>query len=545
MIEKISAKEMKMIEWCIDQYADSARTVSGNYILRLWDSAKAEYLNKMFGEQLILDKEIEYNMDVDELYEEMGRKLSAYGSDSPDNIRNFIKVWNDTFDPYDYGFSEDINRMKRMVCRLLDSDVLVENKWIYDTCEIKFPEMNKVIKIQHNSHPMKTISKFAEIYGIEGFEEFRIRHSQILNQRKLKGMLHLSIHPLDYMTMSDNDCGWSSCMSWEEDGCYRQGTVEMMNSPCVVVAYLDSATNMRIAGEDWSNKKWRQLFIVTPKAILNVKGYPYRNDTLTAEVLKWLKELAEKANIGTYCDDIIKYDHGREFTTNLYDYNVEVWTHTGYMYNDFSDNQFGFFTTDKELFNGGTLKINYSGKSECMSCGADTDDFQSEGALSCNECYSPKRCNECGSRLDEDEGWFIDGEWFCEDCVDSCCYVDKITGEYHALNTEEKTIYVASNNGQSYYPDFNITVEDYTFENYLKKYCLVDPHRLYKHNHYEYYIRRDELTEEGLNLFFADEFWSYNKNILDLPSDEEMLEDFRIEDLPVEELKKESFEVSA
>lgn len=545
MIEKISAKEMKMIEWYIDQYANSARTVSGNYILRLWDSAKAEYLNKMFGEQLILDKEIEYNMDIDELYEEMDKKLSACGSNVPDVVRNFIKAWYDIFDPYDYRVSEEIHKMKRIVSKLLDFDVLVENKWVYDTCEIKFPEMSKVIKIQHNSHPMKAISKFAEIYGIKGFEEFRIRHSQILNQRKLKGMLHLSIHPLDYMTMSDNNCGWSSCMSWEDGGCYRQGTVEMMNSPCVVVAYLDSATKMRIAGEDWSNKKWRQLFIVTPEAILNVKGYPYRNDALTIEVLKWLKELAEKANIGTYCDNIIEYDHGCEFKTDLYDYNVEVWTRTRYMYNDFSDNQFGFFTTDKKLFNGGTLKIKYSGKSECMSCGADTEEFQNDEALSCDECYSPKKCSECGEYIDDDEGYLVDGVLFCENCVDSCCYMDNITEEYHILNSGERTIYVASNNGQSYYPDFNIIVEDYTFNNYLKEYCLVEPHRLYEYNHYDYYIRRDELTEEGLKIFFGNEFWNYTKNMLDLPSDEEMLEDFRVANLPAWELKKESFEASA
>ena len=39
--------------------------------------------------------------------------------------------------------------------------------------------------------------------------------------------------------MSDNDYGWDSCMGWMNEGEYRLGTVEMMNSPCIVVAYID------------------------------------------------------------------------------------------------------------------------------------------------------------------------------------------------------------------------------------------------------------------------------------------------------------------
>jgi hypothetical protein len=539
MIEKISSVEKEMMEFYIDEYANKAnRTVNIDYILRVWDKAKSEYLNEIFKDNLILTKEIEYVMEEDELFDEMDKKLSINGCETPENIRKFFREWNNHFSIYNYNYSNrkkmspEFLDMMSNVHNLLNLEVLVKDRWIYNNCEIKLPEMEKSIKIQYNARPIKIIRKFAELYNIDGFEAFRIRHSQILNQKRLKGDLHLSIHPLDYMTMSDNNCDWSSCMSWIEEGCYRQGTVEMMNSAKVVVAYLTSSTPMEINGEKWNNKKWRQLFIITPEAILNVKGYPYRNDFLTAEVLKWLKELAEKANIGTYCDNIIKYDHGHEFKTDLYSYDVVVRTYTNRMYNDFNCDQFGFFTTDKDLFDGGYLKINYSGPSECMSCGSTDCDFSSEEFLNCLDCYSPKRCSECGEPLGEDDGWLIDGEWFCEDCLDSACYFDKITEEYHICNTGEKTIYVASNNGQSYYTDFYITIEDYTFNNYLKKYCLVDPHQMNKYDNGYYYIRRDELTEDGLDLFFGDEYWSYSSRKVKIPTDEEMLNDCFIRDLP-------------
>jgi hypothetical protein len=98
----------------------------------------------------------------------------------------------------------------------------------------------KVLKIRNGSRPMRSIRKIAESYGIEGFEHFMNKHSECLNQKSLKGTVHMSIHPMDYMTMSDNNEGWESCMSWANDGCYKQGTVEMMNSPCAVVGYLES-----------------------------------------------------------------------------------------------------------------------------------------------------------------------------------------------------------------------------------------------------------------------------------------------------------------
>ena len=37
-------------------------------------------------------------------------------------------------------------------------------------------------------------------------------------------------------------------MSWADYGCYRQGTVEMMNSPLMVVAYLTAEEPMHMPG---------------------------------------------------------------------------------------------------------------------------------------------------------------------------------------------------------------------------------------------------------------------------------------------------------
>ena len=80
--------------------------------------------------------------------------------------------------------------------------------------------------------------------------------------------------------MSDNNSGWESCMSWRNNGCYRRGTVEMMNSPYVIVAYLmleelvsvlENSANMGLPVPSWLRSVLKQVSDVanssTPKAI--------------------------------------------------------------------------------------------------------------------------------------------------------------------------------------------------------------------------------------------------------------------------------------
>ena len=94
----------------------------------------------------------------------------------------------------------------------------------------------------------------------------------VQNFRKSSQKLTLSIHPLDYITMSDNECNWSSCMSWRNEGDYHAGTIEMMNSTCVVVAYI--AQNNETLENGWNSKRWRQLFVIHPTCIIASCPYP-------------------------------------------------------------------------------------------------------------------------------------------------------------------------------------------------------------------------------------------------------------------------------
>ena len=250
------------------------------YILRFWNKNK-EFLYDFFGHQLILEKEVDIKRPEAILHEDMENALYPDG-DGITFVEEFYN-WAGKYTREDWVRYSDLTM-------LIDICSLTDNIYPGDNIEIPVPNSNHPIQIQKGCKAMKMLSKIAKTFNLEGFEDFRIKHSMVLNQKRFKGTLCLSIHPLDYMTMSDNNCEWESCMSWKQGGEYRLGTVEMMNSPNVIVAYLKADKDMDLFacwGEHdgevrWNNKRWRELFVVSPEVLMGIKGYPFNDENLRA-----------------------------------------------------------------------------------------------------------------------------------------------------------------------------------------------------------------------------------------------------------------------
>ena len=441
VLERLSAKDRYMFGKYIDNYAGGEHTASVEHILRYWDQAKDVRLAKMFGDKLILQKRVEFKKSADQMIGDMEQVLSQswsgkFNDEAADFYRNFRNFMQDEIERQYGRRSEEWYTINN----LTDYYTLCTNSYnCGQPLHITLPD-GKVMKITKGYKATKAIGKLAEAFHIEGFEEFRIAHSQVLNQKKLAGNLCLSIHPLDYATMSDNECGWESCMSWQNEGCYRQGTVEMMNSECVVVAYLTSDSDMWMPGtydgQDcrWNSKKWRQLFIVTPELICNVKAYPYSNDELTHAVNEWLVELAEQAGIGEYTKNDMKFYPWNSQHNDELDIDVYIDPCTGYMYNDFSSNREDQFARIGKAFrtDGKRFTIEYSGTEECMICGCSGGDYDgNEGSLGCESCSPNWFCDDCGDRYDRDDLYELDGGLYCEYCYDNHAVNDFITGDAH------------------------------------------------------------------------------------------------------------------
>lgn len=385
-------------------------------ILKPWNEAKQD-LYKLLNEQLILSQEVEFSLSTTEIADKMGTDLL----NKHPFIDDYYKWLRATY--YDCESGNYNWDLYSNLCKLVDSWYLAKNsldfpEWVRDF-EITLPNHTKPMKISRGMKPLRALGKIAKAYGIDAnFEDFRIAHSMILNNVKAKGELCLSIHPMDYMTMSDNENDWESCMSWYHGGEYRQGTVEMMNSPFVVVGYLKSSSRVyHTTHGDWNSKKWRQLFIVDEQGIIAVRPYPYTNDEVTDYILDELKKLAEKNMGWKYINDKVitvdNYKYDNKYKDKVFHVNLE----TSVMYNDCGANLRCYIG---ELENN-YLNINYSGLSECMKCGSTyTRDMWPAGEcdLLCDNCDEPRAyCENCGDRHPIDEMILIDGNYYCEWCA--------------------------------------------------------------------------------------------------------------------------------
>ena len=440
IFQNLPKNEQAMISNWIEDYGYLAspshhrEKASLEKVLAEWAKQKENLFN-MFGNNLILTKSYMYTKPIDEIIAE----FDTLRSDGVSAINTFLYNLRHTYIAGDNSPLMFSGQEYRFVINgLVSSETLAKNVYQGGNCEIPTPD-GKTIKVEDGCKPVKMLGKIAKAYGIAGFEEFRIAHSQSLNQKKLMGEMCLSIHPLDFMTMSDNNNDWESCMSWCENGCYRSGTIECMNSPIVIVAYLKDREDMPVRGGVWSNKKWRSLFIVHPQAITAVKGYPYQNDDFNTFILNWLRELSPE----TY-GDIIQYEYHSPGVRPLHEEHPR-WSisfeASGHMYNDFgSIKHWGMFKEetlpawapywqDRE-----TLTIDYSGYLSCIHCGYvgsyyDWPDDETE--LVCSDCCGTIICCDCEERINTDEAHELDGDFYCEYCYAENVRRCQLTGENH------------------------------------------------------------------------------------------------------------------
>lgn len=151
---------------------------------------------------------------------------------------------------------------------------------------------NSVVDPLPGEREMKQGMKLIKAFKFFNFPEDVIRKlqdmaSQIIQQNKIEGILCFSIHPLDFLSLSDNESKWRSCHAL--DGEYRAGNLSYMIDPSTVVCYLKSTHDVQLErfpkGLLWNNKKWRVLFhIHREKHIAYVnRQYPFNSEQLIFE----------------------------------------------------------------------------------------------------------------------------------------------------------------------------------------------------------------------------------------------------------------------
>ena len=457
LIEQLSPADKKTINNYISCYGVNQKEFIGlDQWLQNWSHSN-QVLYKLLGNKFIHEVNYEHEKAEDDLRFEIRSKLLQLP---------FRRVFNDFL--YEYAqplYMKKGSNTYNLKYNLLDfvkADIYCDDK-VNTTIKYKKDNSKKMLQIQKGMKPIKALSKIIDYFSEEFeslepnykdmFEEFRLTHSMIFNDKKIKAKLCISIHPLDYMTMSDNSLNWSSCMSWTNDGCYKIGSIEMMNSNNIFCCYLKSGepyifTENIKSHNTWNNKRWRALGVYTKDIILCGKAYPYANEEISKAVISEIKKLAEENLHHTYnfgpelYQDMLHVNSSDDMDRNRWwkDCNdpskFNIIFDTKGMYNDFLNDSSTKYWCYRNKVKHRKI-INISGKAPCLCCGNSVpvesewpeeynDRFDNLDTLFCSECFEEKRCQWCDEYAPNKKYYIVKlkhsetGEIFerrvCEEC---------------------------------------------------------------------------------------------------------------------------------
>ena len=373
-----------------------------NIFIKNWKAAKSKRLFELFGDNLILEKKVSIPKTISELSEEMERcccysPFTRYFEADLTNLLSSGVMINHSQVSIDYLVADEV----RLAKNRLGDEITLENT-----------ETKKVLKLRKDEKLMRAIKRILNAFNfseatLSSFEEYRNSHSMCLADKNISGTLCLSIHPMDYITMSDNNHNWESCMSWIYDGCYKAGTLELVNCENTIVAYLKS-DNVDFGFytyegfRKWNSKKWRQLIHITDTFVIANRNYPFHSDGLSELALDWVRDLAK---------DNLDMDFLPELCNNNSDYQIRAITN--HMYCDLGATGAGKYYKTKD-FGKDIKRFNLGGEAMCLCCG---DFLNKEDELVCSDCSLDFYCDCCGE-YSEDEPCHVEGgEVVCESCL--------------------------------------------------------------------------------------------------------------------------------
>lgn len=292
------------------------------------------------------------------------------------------------------------------------------------------------------------------------------RASHIIQEDKMTGTLCFSIHPLDYLSISENNSNWRSCHAL--DGDYRAGNLSYMMDPTTIVVYLrDDDTKSFLprfpSSVPWNNKIWRVLWFINqyeiPKlgnywyySILS-KQYPFATNDIFNYLKLYLNNNAIKNKINFYNYDdwsntyietlrlgksenvsigYRKYFLIDNIILNLNDI-IYVPKYSA-QYNDILASP--TYERPYYLFPWGlnnNTKMQIGQDTYCIKCGK-RHVYKDKGTMMCSQCfitYAPDEafddedicyCECCGTRMwINDAGFVEDSEgvahYYCDECL--------------------------------------------------------------------------------------------------------------------------------
>lgn len=311
---------------------------------------------------------------------------------------------------------------------------------------------NKVVtaypRIQEGTKLSKSLKFF--IKDKEPLIEVQNYMSRLIQEEVVSGTLVLSVHPLDYLSISENNHNWTSCHSLE--GERRSGNLNYMADKCTILCYLKSQDQQNINGFpqdlEWNSKKWRTLLYINEDNTLFFAGkqYPFESEGAMPFVKEHLINKLFNNNLSNW--QVVHKDFDDQ------DYDAVSIDNKRYdIYQLISDNnntnQFNDCLSSscyEPIFMRDLSKSDYKtmliGEPvPCLECGKRSIEFGER--MKCINCNDGTYCKICGDYTSEEDIITVDNVSLCRYCFEdntrTCgnCGDDHLTDNMHYINDED------------------------------------------------------------------------------------------------------------
>ena len=378
-----------------------------------WEKNKKDFID-IFGGKLIytFPKKIKFNLS-NEVKEE---KINDFIDNFYISLKNYDEILH---------YLEDLST-EEFYSNLTDKE--------YQYGEIIIPKGIKVVK---------SFKLFFNNPDSSILKDLQIQASQIIQTDKIEGYLCISVHPLDYLSISENSYHWRSCHSL--DGEYAAGNLSYMTDKSTVICYIrNSEKNYYISNfpEEipWNSKMWRMLLFFSDdkKSIFAGRQYPFEIEDILPQINSLILNNSELKFGGYGCwskfyDRIahstllnntyfvsfgkpIIYKNLIKDMSNLH-FNDLLRSSCYKPYYTEKHNWLDYYSKNFEEKN----KFHIGNNVKCLVCANDyilnSDSFMCN---SCNKKYTVnnlKYCINCGERInEEDEYHYTEDGILCDYC---------------------------------------------------------------------------------------------------------------------------------
>lgn len=265
--------------------------------------------------------------------------------------------------------------------------------------------------------------------------------SRIIQLQKLHGTLCFSIHPLDYLSSSENTYKWRSCHAL--DGDYRAGNLSYMCDDVTIMVYIKGEDNVKLPRfpetVPWNSKKWRCLFHIDRinQIVWASRPYPFFSRDILDIILDEMKQFnyfmgdqEQIKNMAWYqvwqpSDLSLKIAGYRTWLTSLVQPGEE-----SYNFNDvlYSSTYLPFYATWSEDFitalgETDITPVKIGAAAPCCMCGK--HNILNESTFFCDDCliknkmdnYEIDFCASCGKPIVKRKAHVYMGDlYYCDDC---------------------------------------------------------------------------------------------------------------------------------